>query len=98
MFFFDNRSATGMDRISDFDPDDFLVTTVPLVDPEADGIIAYGPGKKLDLGQGSSARITSAGMRVEALESDGGVVVGGAEYFVYSLLGTSAVLNPETII
>lgn len=48
-FFVDTSAASGKDRITNFGPDDILVTTTALFDSNGDGLHNFGKNKLLDV-------------------------------------------------
>lgn len=90
-FFFDTGLGLdlGHDKITGFGARDVLVTTTRL--DMTDGHVAFGPGGELLLPAGTgSVAIGSETGTVGALEFDGAVNHKGVDYYVYSLLGSSA--------
>lgn len=80
-FVFDNRAATGTDRIADFANGDRLWTSVQLADGNNDGLIEIA-GSSLALFAGSSV---SFGSGVSALSYAGTAQFDGATYYSYAL-------------
>lgn len=80
----------GRDTISQFGDEDVLVTTNKIYDSNNDGIIGFGPDKKLDFSSGSSARMTDvSGATIKSLEYDGSYTSeSGVIYYVYSRVGS----------
>ena len=91
MYFFDTASVAplGVDTIQQFTTRDILVTTARLTDSNNDDIIKFGD-KSLDFSSGEKLSFVGSAKAVDALEFDGQVSHGGAEYFVYSLVGSPA--------
>lgn len=93
LILFDNRAATGLDRVR-FGADDLVVTTVALRDGDENGVIDFGRNRALDLGEGGVARFTSgSGGAIRRLEYDGSFDQGGVQYFVYSRVGSAVGLD-----
>lgn len=83
-------NAIGSDRISDFDLNDVLVTTLRLADKDGDGRIAFGSDRDLDFTGGGQVVITTdARTRLTTLEFDGSFAADGVTYFVYSRVGSA---------
>lgn len=87
-FFFDTALGLdfGDDRINNFGADDLIVTTSAISDVNANGQIAFGGNRVLDLPDDTSVRINNGA--VQTLEFDGSVTQNGVEYFIYSRVGS----------
>jgi Ca2+-binding RTX toxin-like protein len=86
-FVFDNRVATGVDKITDFKSDDRLLATVQLSDPDGDGRIDFG--SVLTFSTGNTVDINDGSKNITSLTSDGTVVIDGVTYFSYKLTPTA---------
>ena len=81
-FVFDNRKASGIDTIIDFNGADRLLTTVALPDANKDGVINVGKG--LDLFGTSTVDVNNGGSQVSKLYSAGTVQIDGVTYYSYA--------------
>jgi len=90
LFIFDNRAATGFDRISDFSGGDRLLTTVALSDPDGDGRILFDGDKELDLFGSSEVQVRTGSKVIDALRYGGTVTIDGTIYFSYGTDGGSS--------
>ncbi|WP_162236182.1 MULTISPECIES: calcium-binding protein [unclassified Sphingomonas] len=86
-FFFDNRISTGVDRITDLDKNDVIITTRPLYDRNNDGIVTFGSNRALDFSETDKLFITdNNGKSVQALEFDGVLQnADGTYFYMYSI-------------
>ncbi|MBI1686417.1 hypothetical protein [Caulobacter hibisci] len=97
-FFFDTALDLGLgeDKIVSMGVKDILVTTAKLSDGAAGSkLTATSASAGFDLHKGAhdlgGVLITdTAGSAVNVIEFDGSKIVGGVEYFVYSLVGSAA--------
>lgn len=87
IFLFDNRAATGFDRITDFGKDDQIWTTVRLADPDGDGRILFGADRELDLFGTSELSVRNGSQIIDQLKYAGSNVVDGTTYFAYEAIG-----------
>jgi len=102
VFFFDTDLALnwGVDHVTKFGNKDVLVTTTALADPNHDNLILAGPGSVFGFTppsnspagtfNGSTTVNTTSGAAVSTLEFDGMLTHDGQNYYVYSLVGSSA--------
>ena len=86
VFVFDNRAATGFDRITDFDNEDRIWTTVQLADPDGDRRILFGADRELDLFGTSELQVRSGSQVIDKLKYTGSVTVDGTTYFAYAAI------------
>lgn len=88
VLFFDTARAggTGDDKVVNFGSRDIIVTTTQLADGNNDGIISFGGDRLLELSNGGTVDFGS----LSKIEYDGHFARGGADYYVYSLVGSSA--------
>lgn len=92
-FLFDSTVNQGSDRIDAFGTDDFVLTTRALPDVNGDDVISFGRNGMLNIGAGTTVKMFAAdGKAITALEYDGAVVVEGATYHAYSLVGSDTEL------
>ena len=86
IFIFDNRAETGFDRITDFDSEDRIWTTVQLADPDGDNRILFGADRELDLFGTSELQVRNGGHVIDKLKYTGSVTVDGTTYFAYAAI------------
>ena len=86
IFIFDNRAETGFDRITDFDGEDRIWTTVQLADPDGDGRILFDADRELNLFGASEVQVRNGGQVIDKLKYAGSVTVDGTTYFAYASL------------
>lgn len=95
VFFFDNRVPTGSDKVTDFSLGDRIVTTTKIHDTNDDGIITFGPDRRLDLfgdrNTDNDVAITlDSGTTVTKLIQGDTVKIGGVTFYTYFLEGSES--------
>ena len=90
IFIFDNRAATGFDRITDFSGGDRIWTTVALSDPDGDGRIVFDADQELNLFGTSEVQVRSGSQVINSLTFTGTTVVDGTTYYAYAADGGSS--------
>ncbi|SEJ40244.1 Matrixin [Sphingomonas sp. OV641] len=87
------EGGTGVDRITDFDRDDIIVTDKALADPNNDGVIRVGSNGSLVIDAETGSRVI-----LQGLEHDGGIEFLGEEdgLFFYGYAGETETLMSVT--